>query len=270
MINKPAPRTLLVTSALPYANGDLHLGHVLEVTQTDIWCRFQKTQGHRVHYVCGEDCHGASVMIRAEKEGITPEALSEKMQHQHQRDIQGFLVDQDIFYSTHSPENKHFSTAIFKTLEDQGAIIQQTKQQLFDPERKMFLADRFVKGTCPKCKTPDQYGDNCEACGATYEPKDLIDPASTFSGATPTLEAVEQLYFDLPQFKVFLDEWLAAGHLQPAVANKLSEWVEGGLMPWDISRQAPYFGFEIPGHQDKYFYVWLDACLLYTSPSPRD
>jgi len=256
-------RQILVTSALPYANGELHLGHILEVIQADIWVRHMKQQGHQVHYVCGEDAHGASVMIRAEQEQLSPQALAKQMQQKHADIIARFDVQQDFFHTTDSQENQELAESIFKHLEAAGAIITKTKHQLFDPEKQLFLADRFVKGTCPKCKATDQYGDNCEVCGATYEPRELIEPRSVFTGATPELKAVEQLYFDLPQYQEFLSQWLDSGSLQASVANKLREWVDQGLQPWDISRESPYFGFEIPGNPGKYFYVWLDAPIGY-------
>lgn len=263
LTQKVSSRKILVTAALPYANGALHLGHMLEHIQTDIWVRFLKSQGHQVSFVCGEDAHGASVMLKAEANGIAPEVLVEQMKKSHQKDLEDFSIEQDLFYSTHSEENRARAESIFKALEAKGTILKKNKRQLFDPVKSMFLADRFVKGGCPKCHKPDQYGDNCEACGATYEPSDLIDPKSTFSGATPEWRDAEQLYFDLPQFQDFLKSWLDSGSLQSSVANKLSEWVNQGLMPWDISRESPYFGFEIPGYPGKYFYVWLDAPIGY-------
>lgn len=256
-------RKILVTSALPYANAPLHLGYILEAIQTDVWVRHQKAQGHMVHYVCGDDAHGASIMLKAAEQGITEEEHCATIFQSHKQDLDEFLINIDHYHTTHSEENRIKSEAIFRALESKGLILKQEKQQLFDPMKAMFLADRFVKGQCPKCNSPDQYGDNCEVCSSTYEPTDLINPVSVFTGATPELKSVEQLYFNLPSQTDFLNEWLNSKVLPKPVANKLREWLNFGLKPWDISREAPYFGFEIPGYPGKYFYVWLDAPIGY-------
>lgn len=258
-----AQRKILVTSALPYANGSIHLGHMVETIQTDIWVRFQKMRGHDCIYVCADDAHGTAIMLTAEKLGITPELQIANMQAEHQRDFADFLIGFDNYHSTHSAENKSLSELIYNRLKANGHISERLITQAYDPEKGLFLADRYIKGTCPKCKTPDQYGDNCEACGATYSPMDLIDAKSAISGATPIAKESKHLFFKLPEFTDFLRTWTRAGHLQDEVANKLAEWLEGGLQEWDISRDAPYFGFPIPGEQDKYFYVWLDAPIGY-------
>lgn len=256
-------RKILVTSALPYANGPIHLGHLLEYIQTDIWVRFQKLRGVQCTYVCADDAHGTAIMLRAEKEGLTPEALIERVNQEHQTDFSDFLIAFDNYYSTHSDENKALSADIYKACRDAGKIARRTITQAFDPEKQLFLADRFIKGTCPKCKTPDQYGDNCESCGATYSPSELIDPVSAISGATPVNKDSEHFFFKLPEFQDFLKDWTRSGTLQPQIANKLAEWLDAGLQEWDISRDAPYFGFEIPDQPGKYFYVWLDAPIGY-------
>ena len=256
-------RDILVTSALPYANGPIHLGHLLEYIQTDIWARYQKLRGENCHYVCADDAHGTAIMLRAEREGITPEQLIERIQKEHEQDFAGFLVNFDNYYSTHSEENREFATYIYERLRDSGHIATRTITQAYDPEKGMFLADRFIKGTCPRCKAPDQYGDNCEACGATYTPMELIEPQSAHSGATPEERDSEHYFFTLPDMADFLQEWTRSGTLQPQMANKLAEWLEAGLQDWDISRDAPYFGFEIPDAPGKYFYVWLDAPVGY-------
>lgn len=258
-----AKRDILVTNALPYANGPIHLGHLLGYIQADIWVRFQRLSGHQVHYVCADDAHGTSIMLSAEKAGITPEAWIDGMREQHHRDFQRFMVDFDIYYSTHSEENRRLATLIYERCKAKGAIASRNITQLFDPEKGLFLADRFIKGSCPKCKAPDQYGDNCEACSSTYAATDLINPRSTISGATPVLKDSTHFFFRLPEFTQMLKDWTRSGVLVPAVANKLAEWLEGGLQEWDISRDAPYFGFEIPGEPGKYFYVWLDAPIGY-------
>ena len=256
-------RRILVTSALPYANGPIHLGHVLEAVQTDIWVRFQQLKGEDCVYVCADDTHGTAIMLRAESEGITPEALIARVQAEHERDYAGFNIGFAQFHSTHSPENERLSQDLYRQVRDRGFISRRRITQLFDPEKNLFLADRFIKGTCPKCKTPDQYGDNCEACNATYSPSDLIDPRSTLSGATPVEKDSEHFFFTLPAFTDMLKAWTRSGTLQESVANKLSEWLDSGLQEWDISRDAPYFGFEIPDEPGKYFYVWLDAPVGY-------
>ena len=257
------PRKILVTSALPYANGSIHLGHMLEYIQTDMWVRFQKHRGNQCIYVCADDAHGSAIMLRAEKEGITPEQLIANVQAEHSADFAEFLVDFDNFHSTHAEENRELSSLIYTRLRDAGHIATRSVTQYFDPEKKMFLADRFIKGTCPKCGTVDQYGDNCEKCGATYAPTDLKDPKSAISGATPVLKDSKHFFFDLPAFDAMLKSWTRSGTLQDAVANKIAEWLDAGLQQWDISRDAPYFGFEIPDEPGKYFYVWLDAPIGY-------
>lgn len=257
------PRKILVTSALPYANGSIHLGHMLEYIQTDMWVRFQKHRGNQCIYVCADDAHGSAIMLRAEKEGITPEQLIANVKAEHSADFADFLVDFDNFHSTHSDENRELSSMIYKRLRDAGHIATRSVTQYFDPEKKMFLADRFIKGTCPKCAAEDQYGDNCEKCGATYAPTDLKDPKSAISGATPVLKDSKHFFFDLPAFDAMLKRWTRSGTLQDAVANKIAEWLDSGLQQWDISRDAPYFGFEIPDEPGKYFYVWLDAPIGY-------
>ncbi|MFK7975131.1 MAG: methionine--tRNA ligase [Halioglobus sp.] len=256
-------RTILVTSALPYANGSLHLGHLLEQVQTDIWVRFQRSRGHSCLYVCADDAHGTAIMLTAEKLGITPEEQIAAIQEEHERDSAGFLISFDNFHSTHSQENRMWCEDIYSRLQANNHIAKRAITQAFDPEKNLFLADRFIKGGCPRCKTADQYGDNCEACGATYSPTELIDPVSAISGATPVEKESEHFFFKLPEFEAMLKAWLASDTLQPQVANKLSEWTDAGLQEWDISRDAPYFGFEIPGAPDKYFYVWLDAPIGY-------
>ncbi|RJG14114.1 methionine--tRNA ligase [Pseudomonas cavernicola] len=257
------PRKILVTSALPYANGSIHLGHMLEYIQTDIWVRFQKHRGNQCVYVCADDAHGSAIMLRAEKEGITPEQLIDNVKAEHSADFASFLVNFDNFHSTHSEENRELSSLIYTRLRDAGHIATRAITQYFDPEKQMFLADRFIKGTCPKCGTEDQYGDNCEKCGATYAPTDLKDPKSAISGATPVLKESQHFFFKLPDFDAMLKSWTRSGTLQDAVANKIAEWLDSGLQEWDISRDAPYFGFEIPGEPGKYFYVWLDAPIGY-------
>ena len=257
------PRKILVTSALPYANGSIHLGHMLEYIQTDMWVRFQKHRGNQCTYVCADDAHGSAIMLRAEKEGITPEQLIANVQAEHCADFADFHVDFDNFHSTHAEENRELSSAIYIKLREAGHIATRSITQYFDPEKKMFLADRFIKGTCPKCSAEDQYGDNCEKCGATYAPTDLKNPKSAISGATPVLKDSQHFFFKLPDFDAMLKSWTRSGALQDAVANKIAEWLDAGLQEWDISRDAPYFGFEIPGEPGKYFYVWLDAPIGY-------
>jgi len=260
---RAAPRKILVTSALPYANAPLHLGHMLEQVQTDIWVRFQRSRGHTCRYVCADDAHGTAIMLSAEAANRTPEAHIAAIQARHEQDSAGFLIDFDHYHSTHSPENQRWSENIFERLKSGGHIAVREITQAYDPEKGLFLADRFIKGTCPKCKAPDQYGDNCEACGATYSPSDLIDPVSALSGSTPVDKASDHLFFQLGHFEHLLTNWIQSGQLQPPIANKLKEWLEAGLQDWDISRDAPYFGFEIPGYPGKYFYVWLDAPIGY-------
>ncbi|GIT22160.1 MAG: methionine--tRNA ligase [Pseudomonadota bacterium] len=256
-------RKILVTSALPYANGDIHLGHLMEVIQTDIWVRLQKLQGHDCVYVCADDAHGTAIMLSAEEEGITSQQLIDRVNEQHQRDFADFLIGFDNYYSTHSEENRILSESIYHAIDDNGHIARRKIKQLFDPERKLFLADRYVIGICPKCRSEDQYGDNCEVCGSTYNPSELINPRSSISGATPIEKESEHFFFTLPAFREMLQEWTRSGTLQNSVANKLSEWLDEDLQEWDISRDAPYFGFEIPNTTGKYFYVWVDAPIGY-------
>ena len=257
------PRKILVTSALPYANGPIHLGHLVEYIQTDIWVRFQKMRGHDCHYVCADDTHGTPIMLRAEKEGITPEALIARVQQEHERDFAGFHVAFDNYYSTHSEETRQFAAIIYERLKANGLIESRSIEQYYDPEKAMFLPDRFIKGECPRCHAKDQYGDSCEACGATYSPTDLINPYSAVSGATPVRKESVHYFFKLGQCEDFLKSWTRGGHLQTEAANKMAEWFEAGLADWDISRDAPYFGFEIPDAPGKFFYVWLDAPIGY-------
>ncbi|WP_343297682.1 methionine--tRNA ligase [Pasteurella multocida] len=256
-------RDILVTCALPYANGAIHLGHLLEHIQADIWVRFQRMRGHKVHFICADDAHGTPIMLNADKLGITPEALIARSKADHVADFEGFNISYDNYHSTHSPENEALTAEMYKKLRANGFIKSRTISQLFDPEKGMFLPDRFVKGTCPKCKAEDQYGDNCEACSSTYSPTELINPRSVVSGATPVLKESEHFFFDLPAFEGMLKAWIKSSSLQPEIANKMQEWFESGLQQWDISRDAPYFGFKIPDTEDKYFYVWLDAPIGY-------
>ena len=256
-------RRLLVTSALPYANGSIHLGHLVEYIQTDIWVRFQKSRGHDCIYVCADDAHGTAIMLKAEQNGISPEAQIANVKAEHEADFADFHIAFDNYHSTHSPENKAFSEYIYLKNRDAGHIATRPIRQLFDPEKQLFLADRFIKGECPKCGEKDQYGDSCEKCGATYAATELKNPYSTISGATPVEKESEHFFFKLPDFEAMLKEWTRSGRLQPEVANKLGEWFESGLADWDISRDAPYFGFEIPDAPNKYFYVWLDAPIGY-------
>lgn len=256
-------RKILVTSALPYANAPLHLGHMLEQVQTDIWVRFQRSRGNYCQYVCADDAHGTAIMLSAEKQGVTPEAHIGNIKARHEADSAGFHVSFDNYHSTHSTENKVWSETIFRRLEANGHIAVKSVVQAYDEVKGLFLADRFIKGTCPKCKTPDQYGDNCEACGATYSPTEVINPVSALSGSTPVERASDHLFFKLSAFQDLLAEWVSGDQLQSPIANKLREWIDAGLQDWDISRDAPYFGFEIPGYPDKYFYVWLDAPIGY-------
>lgn len=256
-------RKILVTSALPYANGGIHLGHLMEAIQTDIWVRLQKLRGNDCVYVCADDAHGTAIMLSAEQQGITPEQLIDNVSRAHQRDFADFLIQFDNYHSTHSDENRELSEHIYTILDKNGHINRRSITQLFDPEKKLFLADRYITGTCPKCKTENQYGDNCEACGSTYSPSELINPRSSISGATPVEKDSEHFFFALPEFRDMLKQWTRSGTLQDAVANKLSEWLDTELQEWDISRDAPYFGFEIPGATGKYFYVWLDAPIGY-------
>lgn len=256
-------RTILVTSALPYANGSIHLGHMLEYIQTDIWVRYQKQSGNRCVYVCADDAHGTAIMLRAQTLGMTPEELIAEVKAEHEADFSGFHIGFDHYSSTHTEANRYYSELIYTRVRDAGGIAVRTISQLFDSEKELFLADRYVKGVCPKCGVDDQYGDNCEACGATYQASELKNPKSTLSGETPVLKDSQHLFFELGQHTDFLKEWTRSGRLQPEVANKLAEWIDGGLKSWDISRDAPYFGFEVPDHPGTYFYVWLDAPIGY-------
>ena len=261
-------REILVTSALPYANGYIHLGHLVEYIQTDIWVRAMKAQGHQVTYVCADDAHGTAIMLKAEANGVTPEEQIASVKASHEADFAKFLINFDNYHSTHSEENREFSELIYRRLNNAGHISTKDVKQLFDPEKQLFLADRFVKGECPECGALDQYGDNCEVCGTTYDATDLINPHSTLSNATPVLKTSKHYFFDLPEFEQFLKDWTRSeNRLQTSVANKLQEWFDAGLTSWDISRDAPYFGFQIPDtpsdEPDKYFYVWLDAPVGY-------
>ncbi|HEY9962455.1 TPA: methionine--tRNA ligase [Neisseria meningitidis] len=267
-------RKILVTSALPYANGSIHLGHMVEHIQTDVWVRFQKLRGHECHYCCADDTHGTPVMLAAQKQGIAPEDMIAKVREEHLADFTDFGIGYDNYYSTHSPENKQFSQDIYRALKANGKIESRVIEQLFDPEKQMFLPDRFVKGECPKCHAQDQYGDNCEVCGTTYSPTELINPYSAVSGAKPELRESEHFFFKLGECADFLKAWTSGNnphdgkpHLQPEALNKMKEWLGEGeettLSDWDISRDAPYFGFEIPDAPGKYFYVWLDAPVGY-------
>ena len=256
-------RRILVTSALPNANGSIHLGHLMEHIQTDIWVRFQRMRGHDCIYVCADDTHGTATMLRAEELGVTPETLIETVNAEHRADFGEFGINHDNYYSTHSPENQEFSALIYERLLAANQIRSKAVSQLYDPEKAMFLADRFIVGTCPKCGAEDQYGDNCQECGATYEATDLISPRSKVSGAAPELRKSTHFFFALSNFTDWLKQWTRSGTLQDPIANKLSEWLDAGLHDWDISRDAPYFGFEIPGETSKYFYVWMDAPIGY-------
>ena len=257
-------RQILVTTALPYANGPIHLGHMVEHIQADIWVRFQRRlYDNDCLFICGEDAHGTAIMISAQKQGIPPEDLVTKMHREHANDFADFLIDFDNFYTTHSPENRELSELIYKRLKEKGDIFTQTISQSYDPIEEIFLPDRFIRGTCPRCDSPDQCGDVCEVCGATYSPTALINPVSALSGEKPIEKDSEHFFFSLNHYADLLKEWINSGHLQPQVSNKLKEWFADGLKPWDISRDAPYFGFEIPEAPDKYFYVWLDAPVGY-------
>lgn len=258
-----ARRKILATIALPYANSSIHFGHVLEGIQADIWIRFMKMQGHQCYFICGSDSHGTPIMIQAEKSAITPEQLVTQVNADQQRDFAGFFIEFDNYFTTHSEENRTLVEDIFNRHVKQNNIHKRVIKQAFDPEKNMFLPDRFVKGECPRCGAKDQYGDNCEACGATYSPTDLKNPYSTLSGATPIEKSSEHYFFKLQQFENVLREWTRGGHLQEQVSNKLDEWFNDGLQEWDISRDAPYFGFKIPGEENKYFYCWLDAPVGY-------
>jgi methionyl-tRNA synthetase len=260
-------RRILVTHALPYANGPLHFGHVLEAVQTDVWARFMRLAGHECVLVCADDTHGTPMMLKAQAEGITPEQLIAGVGLEHRATYAGFLIEHDCFHSTHSAENREMTDRIYRALDAAGYIARRTIRQAYDAEAQMFLPDRYVKGTCPRCGAKDQYGDSCEVCGSTYSPAELIDPLSVVSGTRPVERESEHLFFRLAAFEPMLREWTRSGALDDSVANKLDEWFDAGLRDWDISRDAPYFGFEIPGHPGKYFYVWLDAPIGYMGAS---
>ncbi|MGM0481445.1 MAG: methionine--tRNA ligase [Pseudomonadota bacterium] len=258
-------RKILVTNALPYANGPIHIGHLLGYIQADIWVRFQKLRGNQCHYMCADDAHGTPIMLKAQQLGISPEQMIQDMQQAHEQDFAGFHIAFDHYYTTHSVENRELAETIYNRLDQAGHIKTEVIEQLYDPQKQMFLPDRFVKGECPDCGAAEQYGDNCDVCGATYAPTDLKNPSSVVSGAPPELRQSEHYFFDLPAFGEMLKSWTHSGSLQSEMANKLNEWFEQGLQRWDISRDAPYFGFKIPGTEDKYFYVWLDAPIGYMS-----
>ena len=257
------PRKILVTSALPYANGSIHLGHMVEHVQTDIWVRFQRMRGHEVYYICADDTHGTPVMLAAEKAGVPPEALIERARTEHLQDFHGFRISYDLYYTTHSDETRAYANLIYERLRSAGLIDIRPVEQFYDPKREMFLPDRFVKGECPRCHAKDQYGDNCEVCGASYSPTELIQPYSAVTGATPERRSSDHHFFRLGDCSDFLRSWTRSGAIPLSAANKLGEWFEAGLSDWDISRDKPYFGFEIPGAPDKFFYVWLDAPVGY-------
>ena len=257
------PRKILITSALPYANGPIHLGHMVEYIQTDIWAKFQRMRGHSCFYVCADDAHGTPIMLRAQTEGISPEALIDRVGKEHQQDFADFNITFDNYHSTHSPENEALAGQIYDSLNKAGHIHQRTISQMYDPDKEMFLPDRFIKGDCPKCGAVEQYGDSCEACGATYSPTELKNAVSAISGAKPVEKDSLHYFFALGDFETMLKDWTQSGHLQDEVSNKLNEWFEAGLRDWDISRDEPYFGFRIPGTDNKYFYVWLDAPVGY-------
>ncbi|MBK1726618.1 methionine--tRNA ligase [Halorhodospira neutriphila] len=262
-------RRILVTSALPYANGPIHLGHLVEYIQTDIWARFQRLRGNECYYVCADDAHGTPIMLKAREQGVEPEQLIERMAEHHRQDFADFLIGFDCYHSTHSAENQHYAELIYRRLEDGGYIERHTIEQLYDPSEGIFLPDRYIKGTCPRCGAAEQYGDSCEACSATYTPAELVGPVSVISGERPVTRQSEHYFFRLRDFEAMLRDWAHGGHLQPEVANKLDEWFEAGLRDWDISRDAPYFGFRIPGTEAKYFYVWLDAPIGYMASFRR-
>ncbi len=256
-------RRILVTSALPNANGAIHLGHLFEHIQTDIWVRFQRMAGNQCVYVCADDAHGTATMLKAESEGVTPEALIDRLRAEHAEDFRRFLISHDNYHSTHSPENEHYAGLIYQRLAAGGYTFTANVAQLYDPERKLFLADRYLKGICPRCGATDQYGDNCQECGATYDATELLEPRSLLSEAQPVLRDSTHYFVDLARFTDYLRDWTTSGTLQPEVANKLAEWLTDGLKAWDISRDAPYFGFPIPDAEGKYFYVWMDAPIGY-------
>jgi len=263
MPSTPKPRRIIVTSGLIYANGSLHLGHILEIIQTDIWVRFQKCRGHECYYICGNDAHGTPIMLKAEQQGITAEDLITQMKVEHEADSHDFLIHFDYFHTTHSPENRELANTFYQRLRARGDIVSRTIKQAFDPEKNIFLPDRYVKGSCPRCNAADQYGDSCENCGATYSPTELVNPVSVISGATPIEKESEHFFFQLKSYENLLKDWIQDDHVQTQVRHKLNEWFDHGLRDWDISRDAPYFGFEIPDAPGKYFYVWLDAPIGY-------
>ena len=263
MSKNNSKRAILVTNALPYANGDLHLGHILEHIQSDIWVRYQRLQGNNCTYICGEDAHGTSIMLKAEEQGISPEELIEQVRISHEKDLKAFNISYDNYHTTHSEENRYYSESIFKCLKEEGLIEEKKIEQLYDTEKGLFLSDRYVKGTCPSCKSENQYGDNCEQCSSAYSAVDLIDPISALTNTKPELKESMHLFFKLSALKVEIKSWLKSAQIAPQAINKLSEWTESEIKDWDISRDAPYFGFEIPGYKDKFFYVWLDAPIGY-------
>jgi methionyl-tRNA synthetase len=260
---QPKQRTIIVTDALIYANGSAHLGHMVEHIQTDIWVRFQRLRGHRCLFISGSDAHGTPIMINAQKQNLTPEQLIAQISAEQQQDFADFYISFDNFLSTHSTENQQLVNDIYQRLKTNGDITTRTIKQAFDPEKQLFLPDRYVKGECPKCAALDQYGDSCEVCGATYSPMDLKNPISVLSGVVPIEKESVHYFFELARYSEMLASWTQSGSLQPQITNKLNEWLQSGLQAWDISRDAPYFGFLIPGEQDKYFYVWLDAPVGY-------
>ena len=263
MSKNNSKRDILVTNALPYANGDLHLGHILEHIQSDIWVRYQRLQGNNCTYICGEDAHGTSIMLKAEELGITPEKLIKQVRVNHEQDFEAFNISHDNYHTTHSEENRHYSETIFLNLKEEGLIEEKEIEQLYDTQKGLFLSDRYVKGTCPSCKSEDQYGDNCEACSSAYSAVDLIDPVSVLTNSKPKLKKSLHLFFKLSELKVEIKEWLKSAQVASQAINKLAEWTESEIKDWDISRDAPYFGFEIPEYENKYFYVWLDAPIGY-------
>lgn len=254
---------MMVTSALPYGNGPLHLGHMVEHIMTDIWVRTQRLSGYDCISLCGDDAHGTPIMLKAQQMGITPEALTQQMQQSHEQDLKDYAVHYDMYHTTHSPENEALVSMIYQKLQEQKDILTESISQAYDTKAQMFLPDRYIKGTCPRCHASDQYGDNCEQCGATYSTTELIDALSTVTGTQPEYRETLHYFFNLPKYQDFLQQWTQNGHIPKEMAHKLQEWFEAGLKPWDISRDSPYFGFQIPGAENKYFYVWLDAPVGY-------
>ena len=263
MSKNNSKRDILVTNALPYANGDLHLGHILEHIQSDIWVRFQRLHGNSCTYICGEDAHGTSIMLKAEEQGISPEELIKQVRVSHELDFKAFNISHDNYHTTHSEENRYYSETIFKRLKKEGLIEEKEIEQLYDTEKGLFLSDRYVKGTCPSCESENQYGDNCEVCSSAYSAVDLIDPISVITNTKPQLKKSTHLFFKLSALKKEISNWLKSAQVVPQAINKLSEWTESEIKDWDISRDAPYFGFEIPEYENKFFYVWLDAPIGY-------